>query len=87
MGWYRFGEFELDLELLVLRRDGQALPMQPRVFDVLRHLLEHSGEVVTKTELLNAFWRDEDVYDSVVAWSVSHIRRTLGRLCTAAPAA
>jgi len=79
VGWYRFGEFELDLELLELRRSGQTLPMQPRVFDVLRHLIEHRGAVVTKTELLDTLWRDEDVYDSVVAWCVSHIRRTLGQ--------
>jgi DNA-binding winged helix-turn-helix (wHTH) protein len=79
VGWYRFGEFELDLEQLELRRSGQVLPMQPRVFDVLRHLMERRGAVVTKAELLDALWRDEDVYDSVVAWSVSHIRRTLGQ--------
>jgi DNA-binding winged helix-turn-helix (wHTH) protein/tetratricopeptide (TPR) repeat protein len=79
LGSFRFGEYEVDSELLVLRRSGQALPMQPRVFDVLLHLVERRGTVVTKAELLDALWRDEDVYDSVVAWSVSHIRRTLGQ--------
>ena len=79
MGAFRFGEFELDVELFVVRRRGEVLPMQPKIFDVLHYLIEHRDRVVTKPELLHEIWRDDDVFDGVVAWSVSHIRRALGQ--------
>src|SRR5512144_1584927 len=53
--------------------------MQPKVFDVLRHLIQKHGTVVTKAELLQELWSDKDVNDSAVAWSVNHIRRALGQ--------
>ena len=34
---YRFGDFELDTELYELRRHGAAQPVEPQVFDLLRH--------------------------------------------------
>ncbi|MFI5309349.1 MAG: AAA family ATPase, partial [Polyangiales bacterium] len=75
----RFGDYELDLDAFVVRRGGQALAMQPKVFDVLQYLVEHRGELVTKAELLREIWEDDHVSESVVAWSVSHIRRALGQ--------
>jgi DNA-binding winged helix-turn-helix (wHTH) protein len=79
VGWYRFGEFELDVEGFALKRGGETLPMQPRVFDVLRHLVMRRGALVTKAELLHEIWNDEHVNESAIAWSISHIRRTLGQ--------
>jgi DNA-binding winged helix-turn-helix (wHTH) protein len=79
VGWYRFGSFELDLDAFVLTQAGQVLPMQPKVFDVLRHLVERRGRLVTKAELLQDLWRNEHVNEGAVAWSVSHIRRALGQ--------
>ncbi len=79
MGWYRFGSFELDLSRFALKRGGRVLPMQPKVFDVLRYLVEHHGAVVTKGELLHELWHDEAVNENVIAWCVSHIRQALGQ--------
>ncbi|HMI90730.1 MAG TPA: AAA family ATPase, partial [Polyangiales bacterium] len=53
--------------------------MQRKVFDVLCHLVENRGRVVTKAELLSELWRNEHVNEGAVAWSVSHIRRALGQ--------
>jgi DNA-binding winged helix-turn-helix (wHTH) protein len=79
VGWHRFGSFELDLGGFVLKRGNQVLPLQPKVFDVLRYLVERPGALVTKDELLHELWHDEDVNENVIAWSVSHIRRALGQ--------
>ena len=79
MGWYRFGEFELDVEGFALTRGGEALAIQPKVFDLLRYLVERRGSLVTKGELLHEIWHDEPVNESAVAWTISHIRRTLGQ--------
>src|SRR6185295_18107818 len=76
---YRFGEFALDLDAFVLRRGDLTLPLQPKVLDVLRYLIEHRGRMVPKSELLDALWKGEYVNDATISWSVSHIRRALGQ--------
>lgn len=76
---YRFGEFELDLRCYALSRAGQALQVRPKVFDVLRHLIEHRGRVVTKQELLETVWADSQVDEVAVPWAISHARRALGQ--------
>jgi len=49
----RFDEYELDLAAIELRRDGQAVSVEPQVFDVLSYLFAERGRVVPKTELLD----------------------------------
>jgi len=76
---YLIGEFEVDLDTHELRRADQVLPIQRRVFNVLRHLVEQRSRVVTKDELLEVCWPGEVVSESAVVWSVSQVRKTLGQ--------
>lgn len=76
---YRFGEFVLDARAYTLVRGAEEVSLQPKVFDVLRHLLEHRDRVVTKQELLDALWVGEHVNEGAVPWSISHARRALGQ--------
>ena len=59
-----FGAYELDRKTLELRRDGRPLHIEPKVFDVLGHLLEHRQRVVTKDELLERFWPGVNVTEA-----------------------
>ena len=52
----RFGDCELSVERIELRRVGQIVDMEPQVFDVLAYLLRHRERVVPKTELLDQIW-------------------------------
>ncbi len=45
---FAFGEFELDIAVGELRRGRETVRLQPRVFDTLRHLIEHHDRVVGK---------------------------------------
>ena len=45
---HSFEEFELDTELFELRRQGQRVPIEPQVFNVLQYLIEHADHVVSK---------------------------------------
>jgi predicted ATPase/DNA-binding winged helix-turn-helix (wHTH) protein len=47
-----------------LWRDGREVHLRGKTFTVLRHLVEHPGELITKDELLTAVW--PDTYVSVV---------------------
>src|SRR5262245_7917919 len=44
---YTFNRYELDLDQYELRRDGERIAVEPQVFDVLAHLVEHRTRVVS----------------------------------------
>jgi DNA-binding response OmpR family regulator len=44
----RFGETEVDVRALEVRRGGAVQPVEPQVFDVLVHLIRHRDQVVSK---------------------------------------
>ncbi|MET0343392.1 MAG: AAA family ATPase, partial [Polyangiales bacterium] len=76
---YVFGEFVLDLQLYQLRRGDQVVPLEPKVFDVLRYLVEHNDRVATKRELLDALWPHEVVTEAVLPTNINALRRALGQ--------
>ena len=53
---YRFGDFVVDERRGALQRDGKDVPLRPKSWGVLRHLVRHRGELVTKQALLAAVW-------------------------------
>ena len=56
---------------------ARRLTLTPRVFAVLRYLVEHSGRLITKDELLSVVWRGTIVSDAAVASSIRDLRRAL----------
>lgn len=76
---YAFGEFVLDLQLFQLRRGDEVVPLEPKVFDVLRYLVEHHDRVATKRELLDALWPNEVVTEAVLPTNINALRRALGQ--------
>jgi DNA-binding winged helix-turn-helix (wHTH) protein/tetratricopeptide (TPR) repeat protein len=70
---------EVDAATFKLRRAGEELPLQRKVFDVLHYLITNRERVVSKSELLEAVWRGEHVNESAVPWSISHVRDALGQ--------
>ena len=75
---YRFGEFTLDLDSGFLRRGADEITLRPKVFDALTYLVERSGRLVTKAELIGAIWPDAAVTDNSLAQCLLEIRRALG---------
>ena len=74
-----FGEFTLDTERFVLLKDGDPVKLEPRVFDVLQHLVAQRQRVVSKDELLETFWPDEHVIDSVITRCIYVLRKALAQ--------
>jgi TolB-like protein/DNA-binding winged helix-turn-helix (wHTH) protein/Tfp pilus assembly protein PilF len=76
---YRFGVFELDLKSGELRRQGRRVKLQEQPFAVLRLLLEHPGEVVTKEELRNSIWPSNTFvdFDHGLHAAVTRVREAL----------
>src|SRR5271170_642375 len=59
----RFAEFEVDLGSGELFYEGRKLPLQEQPFQVLRILLEHPGQLVTREELRNQLWPADTFVD------------------------
>lgn len=75
--FYRFGEFTLDTDQKVLLREGKPLALTPKVFDTLLILVEHSGRIVTKEELMDRVWPDSFVEETNLAFNVKQLRKSL----------
>jgi len=75
---HTFGPFRLDVGARQLTRDGAALAVSARHFDVLVALAARAGTVITKDALVEAAWRDVAVTDNSLEQAVSALRRVLG---------
>ena len=74
----RFGDCELSVERIELRRAGTIVDMEPQVFDVLAYLLRHRERVVPKTELLDQIWGNRFVSESALSSRIKSARRAVG---------
>ncbi len=75
--WY-FEPFRLDLGGGCLWRETQTIPLRPKTFAVLAHLVTHAGQLVTKQQLLDAVWPQTSVGDAVLKACLREIRQVLG---------
>ena len=73
-----FGEFELDAGRGELRRSGQPVPIEPRVFDLIAHFADRPGEIVTRDDLIETVWRGRIVSDSAISTQINAARAALG---------
>ncbi|HLM58780.1 MAG TPA: tetratricopeptide repeat protein [Pyrinomonadaceae bacterium] len=75
---YEFGPFCLDASERLLLRDGEPVPLEPKVFDTLVLLVQNGGHLLEKGELLNQVWPDAVVEEGSLTRNVSALRRALG---------
>jgi DNA-binding winged helix-turn-helix (wHTH) protein/tetratricopeptide (TPR) repeat protein len=73
-----FPPFRLDPANQQLWRDKEEISLRRKTFDVLRFLVDHPGQLVTKEALLDAVWPGVVVGDSMPATCVVELRRALG---------
>src|SRR5215204_1941355 len=75
---YRFGDFLLVAEGPMLLREGNRLPVTPRVLNVLRVLVENAGRIVAKETLMAEVWADSFVEEGNLNRTISRLRKILG---------
>jgi eukaryotic-like serine/threonine-protein kinase len=75
---WRFANCEFDELRRELRVAGKAVELESKPLEVLRQLLLHAGEVVTKDELLESVWPGVMVVDGSLATAVSKLRKAFG---------
>jgi DNA-binding winged helix-turn-helix (wHTH) protein/tetratricopeptide (TPR) repeat protein len=76
---FHFGLFRLDAGERSLDRRGVAIPLAPKVFDLLVFLLQNPGKLLPKAAILEAVWNGIHVDESGLTRAISDLRRALGQ--------
>jgi len=75
---YEFGAFRIDMRERQLLRDGAVVPLTPKVFDTLLVLVENSGHILNKDEVIKTVWPDSIVEEASLTKNISTLRKALG---------
>jgi DNA-binding winged helix-turn-helix (wHTH) protein/TolB-like protein/Tfp pilus assembly protein PilF len=75
---YEFGRFRLKIAERVLLREGEPVPLTPKVFDILLTLVENGGQVVAKDDLMKRVWPNTFVEEGNLTQNISLLRKALG---------
>jgi Tol biopolymer transport system component/DNA-binding winged helix-turn-helix (wHTH) protein len=79
--FYEFDPFLLDARERVLFREAEREPVDltPKVFDILLELVQNSGRIVEKRELMERVWPNTFVEEANLTQHVSTLRKKLAQ--------
>lgn len=75
---YRFADCVLDVSRHTLTRGQDAVPVEPLVFNLLRLLADHAGELVTREQLVEALWQGRVISESAISACIAAARKAVG---------
>jgi DNA-binding winged helix-turn-helix (wHTH) protein len=75
---YSFGPFTLDPAARTLTRDGEAVPLGAKPFDLLVFLVQRRGQVISKEDLFRGVWPDCIVDAANLPQNIFFLRKILG---------
>lgn len=76
--FYEFGPFRLDKVEQFLLRGNEVVPLTPKLFQILLTLVENSGRLQPKEELMQIVWPDSHVEEGNLTRNISTLRKLLG---------
>ena len=76
--FYEFGIFRIDANRRLLLKGDEVVPLTPKAFETLLLLVENSGQLVTKDELMSRLWPDTVVEEGSLTRNVYLLRKALG---------
>ncbi|MFE0753299.1 winged helix-turn-helix domain-containing protein [Inquilinus sp. NPDC058860] len=76
----QIGDLKMDLLSRSVTRSGRKIDLQQREFQILEYLMRHSGQVVTRTMLLENVWNYHfDPQTNVIDVHISRLRQKIDR--------
>lgn len=78
MAIYQFGRCVIDSDKHQLLVSGIRRHIEPQVFDLLLHLIEQDGEVVSQEALIESVWHGRVVSDSAISVRINAARKAVG---------
>src|SRR5947207_4329722 len=74
---YLLGDFQLEPDNHLLKRQGLPISLNKKRFQVLVYLVEQRDRLVPRQELLDRFWDGREVYEENLTKCISEIRKAL----------
>ncbi len=71
------GTLKVDLVRRLVERDGEAVKLSPKEYDILEQLAIHAGKVLTHRHLLREVWRDEAVDPQYLRVYIRQLRQKI----------
>ncbi len=75
---YLVGDFLIDTARYRISSGGTAVPVEPKVFDLLVYLIRSRDRVVTREELFETVWEGRPVSDATLSNHIKSARKALG---------
>ncbi len=73
----RIGDLVVDFRARTAARDGEAVHLTPKEYDLLRFLVRNDGRALSRGELLAGVWDDEDVHSRVIDTAILGLRKKI----------
>ena len=73
-----FDRYRLDVQERQLLCGSQAVPLPPKLFDLLAVLVQNAGSLLEKQDLLDRVWSDVAVEEGSLTRGISSLRQVLG---------
>ena len=75
---FHFSNHVLDVDRRELTRAGEAIGVEPQVFDLLVYLVENRDRVVSKDDLIDRIWDGRIVSESTLTSRINAARKAVG---------
>lgn len=75
---YQVAEYVVDTARYRISSHGTAIPIEPKVFDLLVYLIQHRNRVLSREELFKEVWEGREVSDATLSNHVKSARKVLG---------
>ncbi|HKE93935.1 MAG TPA: winged helix-turn-helix domain-containing protein, partial [Povalibacter sp.] len=75
---YQVADYVIDTATYRITTGGDAIPVEPRVFDLLVYLIRHRDRVLSREELFQEVWDGREVSDATLSNHVKSVRKILG---------
>jgi Tol biopolymer transport system component/DNA-binding winged helix-turn-helix (wHTH) protein len=75
---YEFGPFRINEAERVLLREDEVVPLPPKAFELLLVLVQRTGHVLSKDELMSRVWPDSIVEEANLSHNIYRLREALG---------
>jgi Tol biopolymer transport system component/DNA-binding winged helix-turn-helix (wHTH) protein len=76
--FYEFGRFRIDSTNRLLMKDGELVPLKPKVVETLLALIESHGQVLNKRDLMDRVWPNISVTAGNLTTNINLLRQAIG---------
>src|SRR3954470_10612247 len=75
---FEFDHHRIDPSRGELSRNGTPIKVEPRIFDLLLHLIENRHRLIDKDDLIAHVWGGRIVSDSALTKAINSARKAIG---------